>query len=175
MRNHISNVSDKLGCGRARRQWSSRATTVSAADQASEGVEERQQILLLFFGQFCAEDEVEELDGVVEREKATVVHVRRRVLDPAQREGLDRSVADHGVIANRARRVEAFRLQVVHEVVAVDRDAVAGAALRFAGRNSAWPRNSAAVALPGSSLLSMPSFGAGGKSSSSWNSAIGWT
>ena len=58
---------------------------------------------------FVCRIDVEELDGVLEREQAPVVEVRRRVLDAAQREGLDRPLG--------APAVEALDLEVVHRVV----------------------------------------------------------
>src|SRR5712671_5447052 len=57
-----------------------------------ERTQERHQVLLLLRIEFDAEDQVEELHGVVERQQAIVVQVRRRVLDAAQREGLDRAI-----------------------------------------------------------------------------------
>src|SRR3981189_1054465 len=58
----------------------------------SERAQEGHQILLLRRGQLVGEDEVEELDRVLEREEPTIVEIWRRVLDAAQREGLDRPV-----------------------------------------------------------------------------------
>ena len=53
---------------------------------------EGDEVGFLFCVQLRAEHEVEELDGVFERQQAVVVQVRRRVFDAAQRERLDRAV-----------------------------------------------------------------------------------
>jgi len=76
--------------------------------------------LLLVGRQVDAEHQVEELDRVVEGEQPAVVVVGRRVLDPAQHEGLDGAVGDAALVADRLRRVEALELQVVHPVVEVE-------------------------------------------------------
>jgi hypothetical protein len=55
----------------------------------SQDAQVRHQVLLLLRGQLGAEHEVEELDRVLQREQAPVVQIRRRVLDAAQREGLE--------------------------------------------------------------------------------------
>src|SRR6266850_6613368 len=91
----------------------------------SELAEERHQIRFLLLGQLQPQDQVEELDGVLQRQAAAVVHVRRAVLDPAQREALDRAVA-------RLVLQEALHVQVVHLVVEVGRRRMAGRALRLA-------------------------------------------
>ena len=69
--------------------------------------------------------EVEELDRVFERQAAAVVHVRRAVLDAAQRERLDRPIAR--LIAR-----EPLQVQVVHLVVEIERRRMADAALALA-------------------------------------------
>jgi hypothetical protein len=58
-----------------------------------ERSQKRHQILLFLRRQFGPEHEIEELDRIVERQQAPVMQIRRRVLDTAQRERLDRSVA----------------------------------------------------------------------------------
>src|SRR3982075_1732467 len=63
-------------------------------DWASESAQEGHQILLLLRRQLCAEDQVEELDGVFQRQKTLIVQVGRVVLGAAQRKGFDRPVAD---------------------------------------------------------------------------------
>ena len=57
-----------------------------------EGPHERHQVLLFLGGQLEPQHQVEELDRVLEGQQAAVVQVGRRVLDAAQREGLDRAV-----------------------------------------------------------------------------------
>src|ERR1700675_2646281 len=74
------------------------------APRRSEGAKERDQIALLLGGQFRAEHQIEELDRIIERQQATVVQVGRRILDPAQREGL------HGSVADFIQAVDHFRL-----------------------------------------------------------------
>ena len=53
-----------------------------------KGSEECDEVLLLVAGQLRAEDQVEELDGVVQRQQTAIMHVWRGVLDAAQRERL---------------------------------------------------------------------------------------
>src|SRR6266404_2900066 len=63
-------------------------------DWASESAQKRHQILLLLRRQLRAEDQVEELDGVFQRQKTLIVQVGRVVLGAAQRKGFDLPVAD---------------------------------------------------------------------------------
>ena len=65
----------------------------------SELLHEGDEVALLVGRELDADHEVEELDRVLEREQPAVVQVRRRVLDAAQRERLDRPVG-----ARHARR-----------------------------------------------------------------------
>jgi hypothetical protein len=51
--------------------------------------EERDEVLLFVAGQLRAKDQVEEFDGVLQRQQTAVMHVWRGVLDAAQRERLD--------------------------------------------------------------------------------------
>src|SRR6266851_5679975 len=51
------------------------------APRRSEGAKERDQIALLLAGQFRAEHQIEELNRIIERQQAPVVHVGRRILD----------------------------------------------------------------------------------------------
>ena len=81
---------------------------------------------------FSPEHEVEELDRVLQRQQAVVVQVRRRVLDAAQREGLDRAVGRGLAAVDHLLLEEALDPQVVHEVVGVVRRGVAGDALGLA-------------------------------------------
>src|SRR4029077_10274877 len=69
--------------------------------------------------------QVEELDGVLEGQQAAIMQVRRTVLDPAQREALDRAVA-------RLTWQKALNMQIVHLVVEVEGRRVTRRALRLA-------------------------------------------
>src|SRR5690606_30808693 len=90
----------------------------------SELVHERRQRGLLLRGQPQLQDQVEELDGVLQREAATVVQVRRAVLDAAQGERLDRP--------DRRLASEPLDAQIVHLVVEVVGRRVAGRARALA-------------------------------------------
>src|SRR5216684_2200248 len=90
------------------------------------------QVLFLRVGQLRLQHQIEELDGVVERQKAPVVQVGRRVLDAAQRERLDRAVAVHDQAVDHLLLEKALQLQIVHRVVGVMRRRVAGGALALA-------------------------------------------
>src|SRR6202140_798379 len=94
----------------------------------SEGAKERDQIALLLAGQFRAKHQIEELDRIIERQQAPVVHVGRRILDAAQREGLYGSVADLIQAVDHLRLEEALGLEIVHQVVRVIGRGVAGTA-----------------------------------------------
>src|SRR5258706_3923324 len=94
----------------------------------SEGAKERDQIALLLGGQFRAEHQIEELNRIIERQQAPVVHVGRRILDAAQREGLDGSVADLIQAVDHLRLEEALGFEIVHQVVGVIGRGVAGTA-----------------------------------------------
>src|SRR5207302_729321 len=59
---------------------------------ASEAQHERDEVLLLLVIQLQFQNQIEELHRVFEGQQAAVVQVRRRVLDAAQRERLDRAV-----------------------------------------------------------------------------------
>jgi len=56
------------------------------------------------------------------------VEIGRRVLDPAQREGLDRPVGARHRAVDQHRLVEALGVQIVHQIVGVVGRGVAGAA-----------------------------------------------
>src|SRR5579872_945205 len=88
----------------------------------SQAAQERHQVGLLYLRQLQLQDEVEELDGVLQRQAAAVVQVGRAVLDPTEREALDGAVA-------RLALEEALQAQVVHLVVEVERGRVADGAL----------------------------------------------
>src|SRR6266446_5463335 len=51
--------------------------------------QEQHQVLLFGLRQLGTQHEIEEFDRVVEGQQALIMQVRRRVLDAAQREGLD--------------------------------------------------------------------------------------
>jgi hypothetical protein len=55
----------------------------------SELSHEGHEIALFLLVEVDARHEIEELDGVLQRQQSPVVQVRRRVLDAAEREGLD--------------------------------------------------------------------------------------
>src|SRR6266508_924873 len=97
--------------------------------EASEGAQERYQILLLRPGQLHGEDEIEELHRVVQGQEPAVVQVRGRILDPAQGEGLDRPVHGGHPTVDQLRAEEALGPEVVHEVVGVVRGRMTGRAL----------------------------------------------
>src|SRR5258708_5898526 len=94
----------------------------------SEGAKERDQIALLLTGQFRAEHQIEELNRIIERQQTPVVQVGRLILDAAQREGLDGSVAGGIHVVDRHRLEEALGLEIVHQVVGIVRRGVAGSA-----------------------------------------------
>src|ERR1700676_3378439 len=98
------------------------------APRRSEGAKERDQVALLLAGQFGAEHQIEELNRIIERQQAPVVQVGRRILDAAQREGLDGSVADFIQAVDNLWLEEALGLEIVHQVVGVIGRGVAGSA-----------------------------------------------
>src|SRR3954449_476366 len=76
-----------------------------------EGQHVGNQRLFLLLGQFRSQYQVEELDRVGERNKASVMQVGRRILDAAQREGLDWPVGQHNqVIHGLAELVKSLKL-----------------------------------------------------------------
>src|SRR5947207_5174430 len=95
----------------------------------SESAQEGHQVLLLRRGQLVGEDEVEELDRILEREEPTIVEIGRRVLDPAQREGLDRPVGARHCAVDQYRLVEALerRQREMHRPLAARADDAAEA------------------------------------------------
>src|SRR5437773_349076 len=112
--------------------WAPGTLTPEPWGAALQGFQERHQILLLLCRQVRLQDQVEELHGVVEREEPAVVEIGRRLLDPAQREGLDGTVARSHSSVDVLRLEEALQLEVVHRVVGVVRRYVAGGALGLA-------------------------------------------
>src|SRR6266446_2244998 len=97
-----------------------------------EGPQERHQILLLLLLQFRAENQVEELNRILQRQQTLVVHIGRVILNAAQRKGFDRPVPDRHHVVDHYRLEEALRLKVVHQVVGVKRRLVAARALALA-------------------------------------------
>src|SRR5690606_5155452 len=85
-------------------------------------VEIAHEVLFLLCRQLQPQDEVEVLDGIIEREQAAVVQIRGAVFDAAEREDLRRSAVRHlASVDDLVLVVELLGLQVVHEVVAEDR------------------------------------------------------
>src|SRR3954447_24602671 len=58
------------------------------------------QRVLLFLGQLEAEHQIEEFNSIGERQQAAVVEVRRRILDAAQCQGLNRAIRDDGKVVH---------------------------------------------------------------------------
>ena len=56
-------------------------------DFSSKCPQDLHQILLLLRCQLCAQDQIEEFDRVLQCQKSTVMHIRRRILHAAKREG----------------------------------------------------------------------------------------
>src|ERR1700720_429173 len=102
------------------------------APRRSERAKELNQIPLLLAGQLGAEHQIEELDRIIERQQAPVMQIGRRILDAAQREGLDGSVAALTHAVDHLRLEEALGLEIVHQVVGVIGRGVAGPAPAFA-------------------------------------------
>src|SRR4051794_32304206 len=81
-----------------RRSQSTRRIALGCSSYTrSELPQERDQIGLLLGTQLHIEDQVEELNGILERRQAAVVEIRGRVLDAAEREGLDPALGAAGV------------------------------------------------------------------------------
>src|SRR5262249_6640260 len=98
----------------------------------SQRLHERDDVLLLLLVQLQPEDQVEVLNRVVERQQTTVMQVRRRILDAAKWARLGDS-AGYGVAAGyQLSAIELLGLQVVHQIIRVERRLVTGRALRLA-------------------------------------------
>src|ERR1700692_3088323 len=93
------------------------ASKVNSFTVTSQSTHKRNQILLLLVSQLCAQHEVKVFHGVIQRQQSSVMHIRRRVLDATEREGLDSAVARHHHTVHHMLLVEALRLQVVHSGV----------------------------------------------------------
>src|ERR1700730_2635221 len=94
--------------------------------------QKRDQLLFLLRRQLGAEDQVEELDRVLQSQKRLVVQIGRVVLAAAQRKGFDRPVADRHHVVDHHRLEEALGLEVVHQIVGVERRLMASRALALA-------------------------------------------
>lgn len=111
--------------------------------------QECHKILLLILSEFCLQDHVEEFNCVIQSQQPPIVEVRRRILDAAQGESLDRTIGTcHHPVDHT--RITHFAFP----------------------KNNSCPRISDSEDLLASSFPNMLSFGAGGKSRSSWNSAM---
>src|SRR5215469_4572827 len=99
---------------------------------ASEGTQKRDQVLFFLRSELGAKDQIEELDGVFQRQKTRVMQVGRVVLGAAQREGFDRTVADCHHVVDHRRLEETLGVEVVHQIVGVEGRLVAAGALALA-------------------------------------------
>src|SRR2546428_13093309 len=99
---------------------------------ASELSQEGDQVALLLSCELDAGDQVEELDGVVERQQPPVVQVGRRILDAPERERLDGTVGARHLAVYHARLVEPLDPEMVARVMGVIRGNMAVGALRLA-------------------------------------------
>src|SRR5439155_11681678 len=97
------------------------AAKVTGEEEQLQLAHEGDQGRLLPRRQLHAQHEVEELHRILQRQEAPIVQVWRRVLDPAQGEGLDGALGVVPLIVDRARLVEALDPQIVHLVVEVRR------------------------------------------------------
>src|SRR6202166_4282961 len=93
------------------------------------------KVLLFLRRQFCAANHVEEFHGVFQGQESPVVHVRRRSLDPAERERFDGSIRAGHHAVNHLRFIQALRLKVVHQVIGEIRSRMAAYAVSFAEKN----------------------------------------
>src|SRR5712692_6753803 len=116
----------------AHRRYAASAFPLTTTLCRLEGAQERHQILLLLRLQFRAEDQVEELDRILQRQQTLVVQVGRVVLDAAQHKGFDQAVADGHHVVDHHRLEEPLGLEVVHRVVGVKGRLVAVRALALA-------------------------------------------
>src|ERR1019366_6714234 len=81
-------------------------------------------------------DQIKELHRVFERQQPPVVHVGRRLLDPPQRERLDRAVGGGHHAIDYSWLIKTLRLQIVHGVVGIVRRWMTQPALCLAEKQS---------------------------------------
>src|SRR6266478_5128446 len=117
---------------KAEAKWQKLSCLPQRTRPVSQCSQECHQILLFLRRKFRAEDQVEELDRILQRQQTLVVHIGRVILDPAQCKGFDWTVPDGHHVVDHHRLEEAFRLEVVHQVVGVKRRLVAARALALA-------------------------------------------
>src|ERR1035437_8251231 len=98
----------------------------------SQGEHEGYQVLLFLICQPDTQDKVEVLHRVIQGQQSSIVQVGRRVLDAAEREGLDRAVVTHHHAVLHMLLVEAFRMKIVHRVVGKVRGCMAACTLSLA-------------------------------------------
>src|SRR6478609_7591009 len=90
---------------------------------------ELNQIVLFLGSKFEFQHQIEELHGVFQCQKPTVMEIRWAFLDTPQRERLNRSISCFVF-------QEPLDVEVVHLVIEIDRGRMAGRALRFAKEQS---------------------------------------
>src|SRR4030095_7285077 len=86
---------------------------------SSKSSQERHDVSLFGGRKFRFDNQIEKLHGIVQSQQTPVMQVRRRVLDPAQREGLDRPVTRGHPALDQTRLEESFHAKVVHQIVCV--------------------------------------------------------
>src|SRR6267142_1166100 len=86
--------------------------------------QKRHQIAFLLRRQAQLQHKIKKLDCVFERKQTSIVQIRRRLLDPTQGEGLNRTLLSNHHSTFHTRHVEPFHHQVVHQVVCVERRSV---------------------------------------------------
>src|SRR5260370_28307416 len=97
-----------------------------------EDTQKRHQILFLLRRELGAEDQVEELDRVLQRQKTLVMEIGRVVLHTAQSKGFDWAVPDCHHVVNHRRLETPSGLPLVHQIVGVEGRLVASRALTLA-------------------------------------------
>src|SRR3984893_7365046 len=123
---------DKIVSGRVIYARTSNTNGSAAATGNSlKRAKELQQVLFFRRRQVGAEDQVEKLDRIVQRQEPPVVQVGWRVLDAAQGKRLDRPVGASQHAVDHLGLVEALHLQIVHGIVGIVGRRVAGRALPF--------------------------------------------
>src|SRR3954447_12423095 len=70
------------------------------------------QVLLFFNRKLEPKNQVEEFDAIGQRQQTTIMQIGGRILNTAQREGLDRAIGEHEQPVNRLPDlIEALQLQ----------------------------------------------------------------